>query len=143
MKEFQWGESQKYKVVHRIVRALREIRDGGGGGGARDAGDEDVVVVVVIRARDAGSEMRFVCGDGARARGFGGDGDASKRGDGLERTAGVETRRRRARVSRRKVHERAHRRESVKSHRRARRAEHTRLLRRFSRFPSRVTPDGC
>ena len=53
------------------MRALREIRDGGGGGGARDAGDEDVVVVVVIRARDAGSEMRFVCGDGARARGFG------------------------------------------------------------------------
>ena len=125
------------------MRALREIRDGGGGGGARDAGNEDAVFVIVIRARDAGSEMRFVCGDGARARGFDGDGDASKRGDGLERTAGVETRRRRARVSRRKVHERAHRRESVKSHRRARRAEHTRLLRRFSRFPSRVTPDGC
>ena len=58
------------------MRALREIRDGGGGGGARDAGNEDAVVVIVIRARDAGSEMRF-----ARARAHKtlvrrGDGDA-------------------------------------------------------------------
>ena len=48
------------------MRALREIRDGGGGGGARDAGNEDAVFVIVIRARDAGSEMRFVSATRAR-----------------------------------------------------------------------------